>query len=563
MNKARMLRDLFESRPIVRIVGAHNALGAKLIERHGFDGVWASGFEIATAHGVPDASILTMTENLQAAESMSMATRLPVICDCDTGYGNAVHVMHMVRKYEASNMAAVVVEDKLFPKMNSFIPGRQELASVEEFCGKIQAARSASSSREGIMIFARVEALIAGWGMQEACRRAAAYCEAGADGIVMHSKQPDPREVFAFARWWKENGFSRHPLVAIPTTYASVTSDELAAAGFRMVIFANQGIRASVRGMDQALRRMRETGSTRDIEKDIASMDEIFQLQGMPGYQEDEKRYLPEGEKICAVIPAAADHRFQPELSQVLKDLPLCSLELGSKTVLQHQMDVLRGAGIRDFKVVVGYKKDRIRAPGAELVENPEYSEKGSAHSTLLGLEKTRGKTMIVYSDILFDRQIAEAAVKSPHAVTLVIDRAFRSLPRRDKQLDLVLTAEDTAPASTRKLGVEHYKTVVRVGKKIDPALAYHEFIGMALVSAEGLEWMKTAWKKARENFADSPFGEAPYAGLASLTDVFQCMIDSGLPVHGLVVEHGWSEIYSLDDYERLSRYFSEPAVRA
>jgi phosphoenolpyruvate phosphomutase len=162
-SKAQILRQLFQAKSIVRIVGAHNGLGAKLIEEAGFDGVWASGLEISTSFAVPDANILTMTENLAAAQAMNDATSLPIVCDCDTGFGNASNVIHMVKKFEAAGIAGVVIEDKIFPKVNSFIPGRQELAPIEEFMGKIEAAKEAQSSPD-FMVFARVEALIAGWG---------------------------------------------------------------------------------------------------------------------------------------------------------------------------------------------------------------------------------------------------------------------------------------------------------------------------------------------------------------------------------------------------------------
>src|SRR3989338_3535778 len=199
--KTTRLRQLFRSKPILRIVGAHNGIEAKLIERNRFDGVWASGLEISTAHGVPDANILTMTEHLAAARSINEATSLPVICDCDTGFGNAANVMHIVKKYETAGIAAVVIEDKLFPKLNSFIAGRQKLASVEEFVGKLEAAKSAQENPD-FMVFARIEALIAGWGMDEALRRADAYAGAGADGIVIHSKASTPEEIFTFSEQW-------------------------------------------------------------------------------------------------------------------------------------------------------------------------------------------------------------------------------------------------------------------------------------------------------------------------------------------------------------------------
>ncbi len=150
--KPRKLRELFENDGVVRIVGAHDGLGAKLVELSGFDGVWASGLEISASHALPDANILTMTQYLEAASIMNDAVSLPVIADCDTGYGNSNNVMHMVRKYEAAGIAAVAIEDKKFPKVNSYVPGRQELASVAEFVGKILAAKNTQQTKDFMII---------------------------------------------------------------------------------------------------------------------------------------------------------------------------------------------------------------------------------------------------------------------------------------------------------------------------------------------------------------------------------------------------------------------------
>jgi phosphoenolpyruvate phosphomutase len=164
MSAAKKLRARFGQSKIIRVVGAHNPLGARIAERCGFDGVWSSGLEISTSYGVPDAAILTMSEYLDVAERMASAVDIPVIADCDTGFGNSNNVINMVKRFEAAGVAAVSIEDKLFPKVNSFIPGRQELASIAEFVGKIMAAKNAQRGPE-FMVIARVEALIAGWGL--------------------------------------------------------------------------------------------------------------------------------------------------------------------------------------------------------------------------------------------------------------------------------------------------------------------------------------------------------------------------------------------------------------
>ena len=549
-SKAAALRALFATQPIIRIVGAHHGLGAKLIERSGFDGVWASGLEMATARGVPDASILTMTEHLEAAAAINEATRLPVVCDCDTGYGNAANVMHMVKRYERSGIAAVVIEDKRFPKLNSFVPGRQELAPIDEFVGKLEAAKAARQDPD-VMVFARLEALIAGWGIEEALRRAAAYEAAGADGLVVHSKARSPDEIFTFAKRWR----GAIPLVAIPTTYPQVTTDELVQHGFRMVIYANHGLRAQIRAMDETFRAIAASGSSAAVEGRLASLEEVFELQGMRQLREDEQRFVRR-ERAQAIIPAAGDHARQAGLQDLLAERPLCMLEIGGETLISRQLGLLRSSGIADAVIVGGHQCDRIEAAGADVIRNPEHATRQSAHSIMLAVPRISGKCVVVYSDILFDRQILERLLESPHPVTLVIDRAYQTLPAREKQLDLVIAEGPAGSAGPRRLQLSTFKPIRRIGKGLDARQANSEFIGMAFFREEGVRALAQAWDDALGTFAGRPFHEAPRPEQASFTDLIQHLIERGVPVHGMEIEHGWSEIHSLEDYQRLNAYY-------
>lgn len=549
-NKARVLRELFQSKSILRIVGAHDGLGAKLIEQNHFDGVWASGFEISTSHAVPDANILTMTELLDAASAMNHASSLPVICDCDTGFGNALNAMHMVKRYEAAGMAAVVIEDKLFPKVNSFIPGRQELAPVEEFMGKIEAAKSAQKNPD-FMVFARTEALIAGWGMEEAVRRAYAYAEAGADGIVIHSKAATPDEIFTFAERWS----SKLPLVAIPTTYYQVTEAELESRGFKMVIYANQGLRASVRAVQDTLKAIQRAGSTAPIEDKIASMKEIFQLQGMSDMKRDEERFAVK-EPIHAVIPAAGTP--PPAFSGLLGGKPLCMLEVGGKPLLERQADLLRSCGVTDICVVGGYGSDKIRSDGMTILHNPDHKTTSHVYSLMLGQDHFGKKCVMVYSDVLFDRQILEHLLKSPHPITIGIDRAYQTLPYREKKLDLIAVESSPRGNNGRNLQLNQFKPIRRASRSLVKGQATHEFTGVAFFQEEGISLVSQAWDEARAKFKGRPFYESPTVESADFMDFLQFLIDSGRPVHGMEVEHGWSEIHSLDDHERVNTHLKE-----
>lgn len=287
--KSKKLKELFnQDGKLIRIAGSHNAMSAKLVEKYGFDGIWSSGFEISTSHAVPDANILTMSQYLEAATSMNHATNIPVVCDCDTGYGNVINVIHMVHKYEAAGIAAVCIEDKKFPKVNSYIPGRQELESIPEFVGKIKAAKEAQKNPE-FMVIARVEALIAGWGMEEALKRADAYADAGADAILIHSKSKTPDEIIEFAKKWS----NKKPLVIVPTSYSSLTEQQMKDLGIKMVIYANHGIRAAIKAMNEVFADISMNGIC-NIAPKIAEMQDAFEIQGMHIMKEHEKKYLPQ-----------------------------------------------------------------------------------------------------------------------------------------------------------------------------------------------------------------------------------------------------------------------------
>jgi phosphoenolpyruvate phosphomutase len=281
----------------IRVGGAHDALTAILVEEAGFDAVWASGFEISAAHGVPDANILTMTNNLYAGELMAERCGIPVIADLDSGYGNAVNVIHTVRAYEKAGIAAVCIEDNDFPKRCSFYAGvRRELVDPEEHAGKIRACLDTRKS-EDFMVIARTEALIAGWGMEEALLRGHCYADAGADMILVHSKEKTANEVLEFADQWDRDT----PLVCVPTTYNSTHVDVLARGGYRVVIYANQGLRSAIRAARAAFAGIIEAGHASAVDEQIVPMTDVYELIGVPEMREQEASYLPKGRSAASV----------------------------------------------------------------------------------------------------------------------------------------------------------------------------------------------------------------------------------------------------------------------
>ncbi len=285
MSNASQLRHNLRTKSIVKVGGAFDSMSAKLVEMNEFDAVWAGSFAISATHALPDASIMTMTEFLAAAKNMVDSCSIPVIADCDTGFGGPSNVSHMVKKYEDAGVAAVSIEDKVFPKQNSLLKdGKQELLSEKDFVAKIIAAKEAKKSQD-FMIIARVEALIAGMGVQEALNRANAYSKAGADAILIHSKKNTPEEIFEFCDSWKNNV----PLIVVPTSYPNVTVDELLSHKIKMVIYANQTLRVAYAAMTRLLKQLKESTSLSEITESMSSMDDIFHLQEMYNIQKQEQ----------------------------------------------------------------------------------------------------------------------------------------------------------------------------------------------------------------------------------------------------------------------------------
>ena len=294
MLTSEILQKELKAKPILKVGGAFDAMSAKLIEINGFDAIWAGSFAISATHALPDASIMTMTEFLGVASNMVESCKIPVIADCDTGFGGPSNISHMIKKYENSGIAAISIEDKIFPKQNSLLEnGRQELISEKEFVAKIIAAREAKQNKE-FMIIARTEALIAGMGMNEAIKRAHAYEDAGADAILIHSKKDTPNEIFEFSDMWNGN----IPLVVVPTSYPSVNLDELISHKIRMVIYANQSLRVAHAAMSRVLQEINKTKSLSEVEEKMSTMEQIFELQEMYNIKKEEEAVEEELKKL-------------------------------------------------------------------------------------------------------------------------------------------------------------------------------------------------------------------------------------------------------------------------
>lgn len=293
LRKTTQLKQLLQSDHLEFILEAHNGLSARIVEEAGFKGIWGSGLSLSASLGVRDNNEASWTQVLEVMEFMSDATTIPILLDADTGYGNFNNVRRLVRKLEQRNIAGMCIEDKLFPKTNSFINSEQQpLADIEEFASKIKAAKDTQQDPD-FCVVARVESLIAGWELEEALRRAEAYSSAGADAILMHSKLKTADQILDFMRAWG----NKCPVVIVPTTYYNTPTSAYEAAGVSLVIWANHLLRASIKAMQQTAAQIYQERSISSIEGQVVSVKEIFRLQNAAELEEAEKQYLPRAEK--------------------------------------------------------------------------------------------------------------------------------------------------------------------------------------------------------------------------------------------------------------------------
>lgn len=552
MHNATQLRAALKKPGALKVVGAHDALSAKLIERAGFDGVWASGFAIsASLKCIPDASFITSSEQLEVERNIAEAVNIPVIADCDTGYGNALNVMRTVNDRERAGVAAICIEDNVYPKRCSFYAGvRRELIPIDEHCGKIKAAKAAQTVPD-FMVIARTEALIAGWGQEEALKRAEAYAEAGADAVLIHSKSKTFDELKTVYKAWSR----RVPLVVVPTIFDQTTAQEMEQAGAKIIIYANQPVRAAIRAMRDTLDLLRNDTRPGAANDRIVTLPEVYDIVGVPQMEQDEKAFLPiGGEKITAIIPAAG---FEKQLLPLIEDKPKCLLDIKGKTILERAVAALNQANIKEIAVVRGYKKDAIALPNIRYYDNDRYEETGELFSIFCAETEMKGRTIVLYGDIIFDTTILGKLLQSPADFALVVDLAWQDHLERGGapshlNPDLVTLANPPGSSYLSRfvMGEDEHR-IVKIGQHLPLDQVHGEFIGMAMFSEKGTQAMRECYRTAQERYKSSGFHEAGSVSKASFTDLVQELIDQGHHIDAVPVFKGWMEVDSFEEYQK------------
>jgi phosphoenolpyruvate phosphomutase len=534
--RSERLRQMLLSDQLEFLMEAHNGLSARIVREAGFKGIWGSGLSISAQFGVRDNNEASWTQVVDMLEFMADASDLPILLDGDTGYGNFNNMRRLVRKLEQRGIAGVCIEDKQFPKTNSFLNGeRQPLAETAEFAGKIAAGKDTQND-PNFCIVARVEALIAGWGMDEALRRAEAYRRAGADAILIHSKLSKPDEIVTFAREWA----GRAPLVIVPTKYYSTPTEVFRKAGISMVIWANHLVRAATAAMQSVAREIHTNETLVNVEDRVASVNEIFRLQDADEYSAAERLYLSASEASrSAVVLAATRGRG---LDAMTADRPKVMLPIAGKPLLRWLVDGFKKENVNDITVVGGYRADAIDTAGIKLVVNERYGETGELASLACAMDGLESETVISYGDLLFRSYVLRALVESKADFSVVVDSSPSAEGDRTvRDFAYSSRADDRGLFGTPVL-LKRVVSAKQPQSSDSGETANGRWIGLFKASRDGLLKLKAVLARLRER---------PDFDSLDMPALMNALIADGAQVEVLYVHGHWRGVNDLEDFRQ------------
>ena len=561
------LKALLSEREIVRVLEAHNGLSGIIannaciegqsnqvpVQRE-FDAIWESSLTDSASKGHPDIEVVSFDSRLQSINEILAVTHKPMIVDGDTG-GDANNFEYMVTKLERAGVSAVIIEDKVFPKRNSLEPGVQQMLQEPEiFSQKIQRGKSAQISTD-FMIIARLESLIAGKSVDDALFRAQIYLEAGADGVMIHSKEKDPAQIMEFAKHYQKMTQKincKKPMVCVPTTYNTLTEDELRAAGFSIVIYANHLLRSANKAMEETARTILLNQRSFEVDPICSPVREIFQTVGFLEVKEKDK-LDGNNKNIPIIIPAAGE---DPSLSSILNGKPKSMFEIAGKTLLDWQISALNSNNLTNITVITGYKSREMKAEGITFQENKNYKRGSELHSLMEARKKMTSGFIMLYSDILFEENIMSKILACQEDIVLVVDNTMQyHAPEANKIQDFVISKNKHLP-TRRKISFACENIISKIGSKLNPETATHEFIGLAKFTKTGAEQLLQTYEDCVKNY-HGKLQEADNINQFKFTDLIQEMIDRGYVANFLEIHKGWLEIHSTEDIELANHFLS------
>jgi phosphoenolpyruvate phosphomutase len=530
MKKTTQLKKMLQSKDLSFLMEAHNGLSAKIVEEAGFKGIWGSGLSISASLGVRDNNEASWTQVLEVAEYMSDATTIPMLLDGDTGYGNFNNMRRLVKKLEQRGVAGVCIEDKLFPKTNSFIRGdKQPLAEIEEFSGKIKAGVDSRADND-FCIIARVEAFIAGWGLEEALKRATAYYEAGADAVLIHSKLSRPDQVLSFAKAWN----NKCPIVIVPTKYYSTPTSVFQENDISLVIWANHLMRSAITAMKNTATKIYQTQSLIEVEDKIASVSEVFRLQDDEELRLAEKKYLKSdtAEETKTIILAASRGK---ELGGLTEDKPKALVRINGKSPVERMLGFISDQGIKDISIVRGYKKESFQFENVNYFDNDAFEKNEELYSLYLAKEKIEGHCIISYGDILFRKYLLTGLLEEAGDIVMVVD-ADENRQKIGHKSDFVTCSE---PYSKKFDESNTLLKSMQFSKYSDDQGFHGEWIGLIKSTPTGSTAIIETLKKlsSQENFHE-----------LKMHHLFQELLINNTDIKVLYTNGHWLDIDNIQD---------------
>ena len=568
-NRRGVLKALIKKGQLVRVMEAHSGLSGIVANNtkiegqtdgvsvtQEFDAIWESSLTDSSTKGHPDIEVISFDSRFHTIQEILAVTNKPMIVDGDTG-GDPNNFEYTVTKLDKAGVSAVIIEDKVFPKRNSLESGAQQtLEDPDQFAQKIRRGKKVQVS-EDFMIIARLESLIAGLSMENALERARTYLMAGADGIMIHSKSKSPDEILEFSVAYKkilQDLELDKPLICVPTTYNSITEDELKAAGFNVVIYANHLLRSAYKTMLETAKSILLNQRSLEADPLCAPVREIFKTVGFLDVkekdQQDESNFT-----YPVIIPAAGE---DPILQKILGEKPKAMLEIAGKTLLDRQANNLCANKLTDITVITGYAKDKMKAEGVAFHENKNYKNGTELQSILSVPDKLKNGFIMLYSDILFEENIIAKLLEGQEDIVLVVDNTIQyHKPEDGKVQDLVISKHQQGLAR-RNIRYSYQNLITSIGSGIQAETATHEFIGLAKFSKTGAEQFMQTYQDCIKNH-QGDFHETEEVSKASFTDMMQEMIDRGFNINYLEIHKGWMEIHHPEDVDSANQLFTQP----
>jgi len=532
--RLKSLKKLLKENKFLRIIEVHNGLSALVGQRASvrqndgfieFDGFWESSLTDSASKGIPDAEIVGHDSRLRTIDEILSITSKPLIVDGDTG-GSPSQFEYFIKNLERLGTSAIIIEDKIFPKRNSLdASAKQTLEDPEKFAQKIERGNDVKL-HEDFMIIARIESLISGVGLNDALHRAEIYINAGVDGIMIHSKKNSPDNILTFAKEYeklcKKIG-RRPPLVSVPTTYDLITDQELANNGFNIIIHANHLLRSAHKTMKKTAETILLNDRNFEADPICSTVPEIFEEVGFERIKSQDKKYS-KNQRISVIIPAAGkDPKF--------KDIPKALIRIADKTILEHQLEIIRKVGLRNICVIRGYAGEIFDQKDILYYDNPDFDKKHSLHSLFCAKDSMDEGFLLIYSDILFNENILNSLLNCSGDIVLLVDNSYRYHKHEiDKKLDLVISRKKIS-SYYRTLQPSKMIELTRTGKNISKGEANYEFIGMAYFSKNGASILKKVYEDCKKRSKEI-FHEAESFDQASDLDIFQELIDRGFTVN-------------------------------